>query len=197
MSKTVTSTKQSQLDTLAQKIISDKVCEELARTATQLVFGEGNPDSPIMFIGEAPGKEEDKQGRPFVGAAGKFLTQMIDSIGYAREDVYITNIVKYRPPNNRDPQPSEVTAFWPYLKKQISVIKPKLIVPLGRYSLNVFLPELSISAAHGKAMRKGGLVFMPQYHPAVALYNGGMRNTLLEDFAKIPKVLELIDKPKE
>lgn len=197
MSKTVTSTKQSQLDTLAQKIISDKVCEELARTATQLVFGEGNPDSPIMFIGEAPGKEEDKQGRPFVGAAGKFLTQMIESIGYAREDVYITNIVKYRPPNNRDPQPSEVTAFWPYLKKQISVIKPKLIVPLGRYSLNVFLPELSISASHGKAMRKGGLVFMPQYHPAVALYNGGMRNTLLEDFAKIPKVLELIDKPKE
>lgn len=197
MSKTVTSTKQSQLDTLAKKIISDKVCEELARTATQLVFGEGNPDSPIMFIGEAPGKEEDKQGRPFVGAAGKFLTQMIESIGYARKDVYITNIVKYRPPNNRDPQPSEVTAFWPYLKKQISVIKPKLIVPLGRYSLNVFLPELSISASHGKAMRKGGLVFMPQYHPAVALYNGGMRNTLLEDFAKIPKVLELIDKPKE
>lgn len=194
MSKIKLTAKQKALEELMRAIIKDKVCPHLAESSTQLVFGEGNEDAEILFIGEAPGKAEDIQGRPFVGAAGKFLTQMLGSINLKREDVYITNIVKYRPPGNRDPEPSEVAEFWPYLKKQISIIKPKLIVPLGRFALNVFLPELSISASHGKPVRKSGLVFLPQYHPAVALYNGGMRKTLLSDFAKIPTTLNLINK---
>ena len=110
-----------------------------------------------------------------------------------RADVYITNIVKYRPPNNRDPEPEEKEAFLPYLHKQIAVIQPKLIIPLGRHSMNVFLPGLKISQVHGQPKRNSGLVYLPLYHPAAALYNGGMRETLLEDFAKIPTVLELIE----
>lgn len=185
--------KQQQLDELKQQIIDDGVCDQLAKSATQLVFADGSPDAQVVFIGEAPGKKEDEQGIPFVGAAGKFLSEMLASIGLRREDVYITNIVKYRPPNNRDPEPEEKQAFMPYLVKQLSIIKPKLVAFLGRHSMNAFFPELQISRVHGKALRKSGQLYLALYHPAAALYNGGMRATLLEDFAKIPKILKLDD----
>lgn len=183
-------TKDQRLQQVAQDILANKVCPELAATATQLVMGEGSSSAEVVLIGEAPGAKEDQLGRPFVGAAGKFLDEMLASIELARQDVYITNIVKYRPPGNRDPLPAEVVAFVPYLQQQISIIQPKLIVFLGRHSMNVFLPELRISQAHGRAFRRKGQVYMPLYHPAAALYNGGLRQTLLEDFAAIPTVLQ-------
>ena len=130
-----------------------------------------------------------------MGASGKFLSEMLAGIGLRREDVYITNIVKFRPPANRDPLPEEITAFMPYLFRQIEIIQPKLIVFLGRHAMNVFLPELKISQVHGQPKRKNGQVYMPLYHPAAALYNGSMRETLMADFAKIPAILEKIDTP--
>jgi uracil-DNA glycosylase len=181
--------KQVKLDKIAQRISDDGVTPDLAAGATQLVMGEGNPDAEVVFIGEAPGANEDKLGRPFVGAAGKFLDEMLASIKLARTDVYITNIVKYRPPGNRDPLPEEVAAFKPYLLEQLSIIQPKLVVFLGRHAMNVFLPKLKISQAHGRAFRQAGQVYMPLYHPAAALYNGGMREEHLSDFAGIPQVL--------
>ena len=182
--------KQAQLDDIQQKIIDDKVCPELAKQATQLVFGDGNAESELVFIGEAPGKNEDIQGLPFVGAAGKFLNDMLEMIGLKRADIYITNIVKYRPPDNRDPFPDEKEAFLPYLEAQLDVIQPKLTITLGRHSLNCFLPDLSISQVHGQPKRYNGRVFLPLFHPAAALYNGGMRQTLIDDFAKIPLILK-------
>ena len=184
--------KQTELDKIKQQILDDKVCPDLAKQATQLVFGDGNPDSDIVFIGEAPGKSEDEQGLPFVGAAGKFLNQMLETIGLKRQDVYITNIVKYRPPNNRDPLPEEKSAFLPYLEAQLEVIKPKLVITLGRHSLNCFLPDLSISQVHGMPKRFKGRVYLPLFHPAAALYNGGMKQTLIDDFARIPLILKKI-----
>lgn len=168
------------------------ITPDLAASATQLVLGEGSTDADILFIGEAPGAQEDAQGRPFVGASGKFLAEMLETIGLTREDVYITNIVKYRPPNNRDPLPDEIKAFWPYLMRQVDIIQPKLIVTLGRYAMNVFLPGLKISQVHGQPKRKNGHVYMPLYHPAAALYNGSMRATLIEDFSHIPEILKQI-----
>lgn len=184
--------KQTSLDTIHQQILDNKICPDLAATATQLVFGDGNPDADIVFVGEAPGKNEDIQGKPFVGAAGKFLNEMLESIGLNREDVYITNIVKYRPPNNRDPLSEEKDAFLPFLQAQIEVIQPKVVIPLGRHSMNCFLPDLQISKVHGQPKRYKNMVYLPLYHPAAALYNGGMRNTLLEDFASIPALLKKI-----
>ncbi len=192
MTKTSIQSKQVELDKIQADITADKVCPALAASATQLVFGEGNPNAEVVFIGEAPGKTEDEQGKPFVGAAGQLLNQLLESVGIKREQVYITNIVKYRPPANRDPLPEEVTAFLPYLKRQLEVIKPLLVATLGRYSMNLFLPELRISAVHGQAKRKNGQVYLPLYHPAVALYNGSMRATLATDFNKIPKLIKLI-----
>jgi DNA polymerase len=185
-----TKTKQDKLDKIKQQILDDKVCPELAGQATQLVFGDGSADSELVFIGEAPGKNEDLQGKPFVGAAGKFLDQMLDMIGLKRGDVYITNIVKYRPPNNRDPLPEEKSVFLPYLQAQLDAIKPKLVITLGRHSLNCFLPDLSISAVHGQPKRFKGRVYLPLFHPAAALYNGAMRQILIDDFAKIPAILK-------
>lgn len=185
-------TKQQQLDDLKAKIVAENVCPELAKTATQLVFGDGNPNADVLFIGEAPGKNEDLQGLPFVGAAGKFLDEMLASIDLRRQDIYITNIVKYRPPNNRDPLPEEKAEFLPYLQTQLEVIQPKLVVTLGRHSMNCFLPDLQISQCHGQPKRLKGQVYMPLFHPAAALYNGSMRQTIMDDFAKIPQVLKLI-----
>jgi len=185
-------TKQAQLDALKAKIIADKVCPDLAKQATQLVFGVGNPDADIVFIGEAPGKNEDLKGEPFVGAAGKFLDKMLEMIKLERSDIYITNIVKYRPPNNRDPLPDEKEAFLPYLENQLEVIKPKLTITLGRHSLNCYLPDLSISQVHGQPKRYKGRIFLPLFHPAAALYNGAMKQTLVDDFARIPLILEKI-----
>jgi uracil-DNA glycosylase family 4 len=184
--------KQQQLDAIKRKIIDDKVTPELAETATQLVFGDGNPDADLVFIGEAPGKNEDLQGIPFVGAAGKFLNEMLEMIGLKRGDIYITNIVKYRPPNNRDPHPDEKSDFMPYLESQLEVIQPKLTVTLGRHSLNCFLPDLQISKVHGQPKRFKGRVYLPLFHPAAALYNGAMRQTLIDDFASIPAIIEKI-----
>ncbi len=197
-----TKQKQTELDKVAQPILDRKVDIEIAKSCLNPVPGEGSPDAPLMFIGEAPGAQEDKLGRPFVGASGKFLGEMLESIGLTREDVYITNIVKFRPPNNRDPLPNEIEACLPYLVKQMEIISPKLVIFLGRHSLNVFFPELKISQAHGQPVRRTitlgkdqiNQVFLPLYHPAAALYNGGMRTVLQEDFAKIPKVLDLVDK---
>ncbi len=184
-------TKQQQLDDLKAKIVADNVCPDLAKTATNLVFGDGNPDAAVVFIGEAPGKNEDLRGLPFVGAAGKFLDEMLASIDLERQDIYITNIVKYRPPDNRDPLPDEKADFLPYLQSQLEVIQPKLVVTLGRHSMNCFLPDLQISQCHGQPKRLNGQVYMPLFHPAAALYNGSMRQTIMDDFAKIPQVLKL------
>jgi uracil-DNA glycosylase family 4 len=190
-------TNQQRLDEIKTSIVDDKVCPELAATATQLVFGEGNPSAKVVFIGEAPGKSEDLEGKPFVGASGKLLTEMLESINLSREDVYITNIVKYRPPNNRDPLPNEKQAFLPYLQAQLAVIEPDLVVTLGRHSLNCFLPELSISQVHGQPKRYKGRVYLPLFHPAAALYNGSMRQTLMEDFERIPTIIKTIKLDKE
>lgn len=178
---------------IAADIVKNNVCPDLAQTATQLVMGEGNLDSEIVFIGEAPGKQEDIQGKPFVGASGKFLNEMLESIGMDRASIYITNIVKYRPPNNRDPKPEEKAAFLPYLEKQLEIIQPKLVITLGRHSMEVFMPSLKISQAHGTLKRTKGRIYMPLFHPAAALYNGQLRQTLLDDFARIPEALEVIE----
>ena len=181
--------KQAELDKLRQEILDNNVCAELATGATNLVMGGGNLDAEIVFIGEAPGKKEDETGLPFVGAAGKFLNEMLAQAGLERDDVYVTNIVKYRPPNNRDPLPEEKKAFWPYLLRQLEIIDPKVIVTLGRHSGAYFLPELAISRDHGQPKRVAyhGREFLvvPLYHPAAALYNGGLRQTLIDDFMKI------------
>ena len=185
--------KQKELDKIKQQILNDKITPELASGATHLVFGDGSPDAEVVFVGEAPGKNEDEQGLPFVGAAGRFLNEMLEAVGMKRAQVYITNIVKYRPPDNRDPYPDEKMAFLPYLKAQLDVIGPKLVVPLGRHSMEVLLPpELKISQCHGQAKRYKGQVFMPLFHPAAALYNGGMRQTLMDDFKKVPALLKKI-----
>lgn len=182
------------LEELHRQILKCSRCQ-LAKTRTNAVPGEGNPDAEIMFIGEAPGLNEDLQGRPFVGAAGKFLDEMLEMNGIARADVFITNIVKSRPPGNRDPLPEEVEACWPWLEAQIKLINPLLIVLLGRHSLERFLPGVKISQAHGQALRRevkglGRRVFFAAYHPAAALHNGGLRSTLIADFKKIPRLLE-------
>lgn len=193
----MTQDKELRLKQIAADIKQNNVCPDLAVTATNLVLGDGNSNADIVFIGEAPGKNEDQQGLPFVGAAGKFLNEMLASIGLDRGDVYITNIVKYRPPNNRDPSPEEKKAFWPYLVQQIDVIEPKVIVTLGRHSMEYFLPDQKISQIHGEPKRisfgQKKVVILPLYHPAAALYNGGMRATLLEDFAKIPAIIKKIN----
>ena len=179
----------TQLEHLASTLITSKICPELAAQATQLVMGSGNPDADIVFIGEAPGKKEDETGKPFVGASGKFLDQMLEAAGMHREDVYITNIVKYRPPNNRDPTKDEKAAFMPYLLRQLSIIQPKIIVTLGRHSGMNFIPDLVISRDHGIArttlLENRPFLVVPLYHPAAALYNGSMRQTLINDFKKL------------
>lgn len=184
---------QAKLDSIKQQILDDKACPELAAQATQLVFGGGNPEAEIVFIGEAPGKHEDIQGIPFVGASGKFLNEMLQTIGLERKDIYITNIVKYRPPNNRDPLPEEKQTFLPYLTQQLNSINPKLIVTLGRHSMDAILPGLKISQAHGKPIRVKDHTYLPLFHPAAALYNGGLRQTLIDDFATIPSIIKQLN----
>lgn len=189
-------TKQEQLGQLNKKILACSQCV-LRATCKQVVPGEGSADAEIMLIGEGPGQKEDELGRPFVGAAGKFLEEMLATIKLKREDVYIANVVKCRPPQNRDPLPEEAAACWPWLLEQIKIIQPKLIVTLGRHSMERFLPGQKISQVHGKAMRReiegiGKRVFYTLYHPAAALYNGGMREVLIKDFKMIPKIIEKI-----
>lgn len=190
--------KQTELENLNKKWMEECQCE-LKKTAAQAVPGNGSPETEIVFIGEAPGRSEDKEGRPFVGAAGKFLNEMLGVINLKKEDIYITNIVKYRPPNNRDPLPEEKSACRDWLLEELKIIKPKLIVFLGRHAMNNFFPAEQISKAHGKLLIKvfKGMptkYFFALYHPAAALYDGSMREVLIEDFKKIPKVLKEIEK---
>ena len=205
---------QQKLEELNRKWVKKCKCP-LKNSATQAVLGNGNPDSDIVFIGEAPGRDEDIQGKPFVGAAGKFLNQMLEETWFdeaplhegrgsrehhkklKREDVYITNIVKYRPPGNRDPEPEEIAACQDWLWGEIKIIKPKLIVFLGRHAMNHFFPNEKISQIHGKLLIKKipqlsdkKQNFLALYHPAAALYNGSMRKVLLLDFKKIPLLLK-------
>ncbi|KKW01964.1 MAG: uracil-DNA glycosylase [Candidatus Kerfeldbacteria bacterium RIFCSPLOWO2_01_FULL_48_11] len=178
---------------IAQAVATCTKCP-LSEKRTHAVPGEGSPNSELLFIGEGPGQKEDEQGRPFVGSAGKFLEELLSTINLTRKDVFITNVVKCRPPGNRDPEPNEVdTCTELYLYKQIAIIKPKLIITLGRHSMYRFLPEtFKISQVHGKPFRRKEQVYLPLYHPAAALYNGGMRQTLIDDFKRIPKVLEKV-----
>lgn len=181
--------------TILHKEWAEKNTCALKKTATQAVFGNGNQNSSIVFIGEAPGKDEDIEGIPFVGRAGQFLNEMLERIKMRREDIYITNIVKYRPPNNRDPEPEEKEACALWLYEELNMIQPKLIVFLGRHAMNDFFPLLKISEAHGKLLHKKFKhikteYFLPLYHPAAALYNGGLRDELLKDFKKIPLAIK-------
>lgn len=192
-------TKQRQLAELREQILDEGVCPQLAASATHLVMGDGNADADIVIIGEAPGKNEDKQGLPFVGSSGRFLDEMLAAANLRRSDIYITNIVKYRPPNNRDPKPEEKQAFWPYLARQLEIIEPKVVVTLGRHSMEFFLPDAKISQVHGQAVRKNVLLpdgsekqwmILPLYHPAAALYNGSMRQTLIDDFFNVKLLVD-------
>jgi DNA polymerase len=182
--------KQARLDQIKADIIKNNVNPDLAKTANNMVFGEGSPNAKIIFIGEAPGKNEDLTGLPFVGAAGKFLDELLQGIGLARQDVYITSILKYRPPKNRDPKPAEKAEFLPYLTAQLEVIAPQLIVTLGRHSTNCFLPEARIGEVHGKPQTWQGYTMLPLYHPAAALYNGSQRQTIINDFAVITTLIK-------
>lgn len=200
--------KQKQLNSLNSRMLACQQCA-LRETCTQVVPGEGSAEAEIMFIGEGPGKKEDQLGRPFIGSAGKFLDEMLGTIKLERSKVYIANVVKCRPPENRDPLPEETEACWPWLIEQINIINPKLIVTLGRHSMERFLPNQKISEVHGKALRRnfpeigkqslpaGKQVFYTLYHPAAALYNGSMREVLIKDFKKIPSILKVLEKNKE
>jgi DNA polymerase len=157
---------------------------------SNLVFGEGNIECAVMFIGEAPGMNEDRLRRPFVGRGGQLLDEMIKSIGWKRADVYITNIVKRRPPENRDPLPSEIEAYKPYLTRQIDSINPRIIVTLGRFSMNYFLPDAKITRDHGRIFTVGSRIVFPVNHPAAALRATQMLDVLKEDFQKLPKILK-------
>jgi DNA polymerase len=161
-------------------------------------MGDGNIETDIVIIGEAPGKKEDESGLPFMGAAGKLLNEMLDSVGIERSNVFITNIVKYRPPNNRDPSKQEKAEFWPYLLRQLDVIQPKIVVTLGRHSMGYFLPDAKIGEVHGQPENVDfdnlKLTVVPLYHPAAALYRRSMRETLMDDFKQLPKIINNINR---
>lgn len=160
------------------------------RAGANLVFGKGNPDTDLMFIGEAPGRTEDKLKEPFVGRAGKLLDKMFEEIKMPREKFYISNIVKHRPPENRDPLPHEIEAYKPYLKREVQIIKPKIIAPLGRFAMNYFLPNEKISSAHGKLFKIQDILIYPLYHPAAALRATGILENLEKDFKKLPSIIK-------
>lgn len=183
-------TKDEALAAVAKRIAECERCKYVV--GQRPVPGEGSSEAEIMFIGEAPGAKENETGRPFVGAAGQFLQEMLNSIGLERQDVFIANVIKYQPPGNRDPEPDEIRLQLPFLLKQIAIIKPKLICFLGRHSMGALLPDLgrTISQVHGELIEHDGQAYLPLYHPAAALYNGGMRQTLMEDFQKIPEYMD-------
>jgi len=178
----------SALTELYEEIKNCRQCE-IARYRTNAVPGEGAEDADIMFIGEAPGWHEDQQGRPFVGPAGKFLDELLGLIGLRREQVYITNVIKTRPLDNRDPLPQEIVNCRPWLDRQIEIIRPKMIVTLGRYSMALFFPGKSISKIHGTAEKRGDILYYAMYHPAAALHQQSLRETIKADMQKIPQLL--------
>ncbi|OGG42487.1 hypothetical protein A3A21_02765 [Candidatus Jorgensenbacteria bacterium RIFCSPLOWO2_01_FULL_45_25b] len=172
----------AELENLKAEIEKDSL---LPLQESHLVFGEGNPNCDILFIGEAPGFHENEQKRPFVGRSGQLLTKLIEAIGWKREDVYITNIVKRRPPENRDPSPEEIEAYKPYLTRQIEILNPKIIAPLGRFSMNYFLPNAKISRDQGKIFWWGERLIMPIYHPAAALRSTSVLEELKKSILKL------------
>lgn len=187
-----------QLKKLEDEIRKCSNCD-LSKNCKNPVPGYGNYFAKIVFVGEAPGKEEDLQGLPFVGASGKFLDKFLESINLDREDIYITNLVKCRPPSNRDPNQNEIDQCFKFLKRQIDLICPKIIVTLGRFSMNAFLPEIKISQAHGQVFKIKDFfekteIIMPMYHPASALYNPKLRPVLMEDFLKLGELLKKLKK---
>lgn len=187
------------LESLEEEI---RVCTrcDLHAVANKAVPGEGPVNARVMLVGEAPGFNEDKQGRPFVGAAGRFLEELLGEAGLTREEVYITNVVKHRPPNNRDPLPNELAACLPWLERQVEIIDPRFIVTLGRFSLGTFFPGSMISKVHGEVREKDGRSFFAMYHPAAALHQERLRQTLLEDARKLGAFLhkqEKTNKPVE
>lgn len=182
--------KKEQLEEISKSVENCKMCP-LYKTATNPVPGDGNSDTELMFVGEAPGFHEDQQGIPFVGRAGKLLEFMLKQIGYERKEIWIGNILKHRPPNNRDPDPSEILACKLYLTKQIEIISPKVIVTLGRFAMNYFLTNAKISQAHGEPFVLKDYIVYPVYHPAAGLRNGKIKTELITDFLKIPKILRM------
>jgi DNA polymerase len=179
-------TKQDRLEAIAQEILAHRPCGfECCETAANLVPGEGAPDAAIVVVGEAPGANEDREGRPFVGLAGRSLDKLLAEAGLERGEVFITNVVKGRPPGNRDPKADEVAHSWPWLEAQLEVIEPELVVPLGRHALRRFAPELKIGEVHGTAVQAGGRRLFPLYHPAAALHNRSLQDTLAEDARRL------------
>ena len=162
---------------------------DLCKGRTKAVPGEGNPHARIMFIGEGPGFHEDRQGRPFVGPAGQFLVELLASINLKRSDVFITNVVKCRPPGNRDPLPAEINACNDYLERQIAAIDPQVIVTLGRFSMAKFFGGEKISSIHGRALRVDGRICIAMYHPAAGLHQQSLKDTIRVDFKKIPLIM--------
>jgi uracil-DNA glycosylase family 4 len=183
----------SELEQVAAEVSVCSRCN-LSKSRIKAVPGEGNPHATIMFIGEAPGYHEDRQGRPFVGPAGQFLNELLASIGLKREDVFITNIVKCRPPENRDPLPEEIAACADYLTRQIKAINPKVIVTLGRYSMARFFPGEKIGQIHGRARFVDGRLCIAMYHPAAALHQASLKRTVEEDFKRIPQLIAEAEK---
>jgi uracil-DNA glycosylase len=179
---------EDELNKIAQEVSVCKKCE-LHYSRKLAVPGEGPANASIMFIGEGPGFHENEQGRPFVGAAGKFLDELLGKIGMKRQDVFIANVVKCRPPGNRDPMLQELTACSEYLERQIQVINPMVIVTLGRYSMAHFLPNARISEVHGQARKVKGRLIVAMYHPAAALHQQSLRPTIEADFARLPELI--------
>jgi len=188
-SKTIINDKVATFNQISEEIISCRKCV-LCESAKFAVVGEGSLNSKIIFIGEAPGKNEDETGRPFVGRAGKLLTQLIQSLGLSRDDVWIGNVIKHRPPKNRPPKSEEIFACKNFLTRQIEFIGPEIIVSLGRFSFNYFFPDGKISSERGKLIDMGSFKLFPVYHPAAALRNKNFLNTLTADFAYLSELLE-------
>jgi len=186
----------SQLAQLYEEIRGCQRCI-LAQSRKNAVPGDGPQDAQIVFIGEGPGFHEDQQGRPFVGAAGKFLDELLEGIGFKREDVYICNVIKCRPPGNRDPLPEEIEACKPFLEKQIEIISPSMIVTLGRFSMERYFPGAKISQIHGQPRKIGGIIYYPMYHPAAALHQPKWRQVIKDDMSKIPQLLAQADSVTE
>ena len=186
----------SALSELNEQIACCQRCE-IAKYRARVVPGEGAEDADIMFIGEAPGWHEDQQGRPFVGPAGQFLDQLLASIGLKREQVYIANVIKCRPQGNRDPLPTEIQSCRSWLERQIEIIRPKIIVTLGRYSMAMFFPGKSISKIHGTAQKKDNIIYYAMYHPAAALHQQSLRQAIEADMLKIPSLLAESEKVAE
>jgi uracil-DNA glycosylase len=195
----------SALSDLYNDVALCKRCD-LYKCATRAVPGEGPENAEIMFIGEGPGWNEDQQGRPFVGAAGKFLDQLFALIGMKREQVYIANVVKHRPPNNREPLPSEISACSAWLDLQIDIVRPKVIVTLGRHSMARYFPDKTIGKIHGTSEKRDGVIYFAMYHPAAALHQQSLRYQIEQDILKLPALLselkktqgpQVIEKPKQ